>query len=96
MKINVQAVNFNAQDTLLAFLNKKVLKLDQYYDKIINANIFLKLENVGNKENKTTEIVLEVPGDELVAKKTSHTFEESIDLACEAAKKMILKRKEKM
>ena len=96
MKINVQAVNFNAQDTLLAFLNKKVLKLDQYYDKIINANIFLKLENVGNKENKTTEIILEVPGDELVAKKTSSSFEESIDLTCEAVKKMILKRKEKI
>ncbi|CVK16081.1 putative sigma-54 modulation protein [Apibacter mensalis] len=96
MKINVQAVNFNAQDTLLTFLNKKVSKLEQYYDKIINANIFLKLENSGNKENKTTEIVLEVPGDELVAKKTSITFEESIDSACEAVKKMIIKRKEKI
>lgn len=96
MKIKAQAVNFNAQDTLLEFLDKKLSKLDQFYDKIVGANVYMKLENTTDKENKTVEIILEVPGDDLVAKKTSTSFEESIDLACEALKKMIIKRKEKI
>ncbi|MDR2123299.1 MAG: ribosome-associated translation inhibitor RaiA [Flavobacteriaceae bacterium] len=96
MKIKVQAVNFNAQDALLEFLNKKLSKLNQFYDRIVGANVYMKLENATDKENKTVEIILEVPGDDLVAKKTSASFEESIDLACDALKKMIIKKKEKV
>lgn len=95
MKIKSQAVNFNAQDALMDFLNKKLSKLEQFYDKIIAAKVFMKLENSTDKENKTVEIVLEIPGDDLVAKKTSSSFEESIDQVCDALKKMIIKRKEK-
>ncbi len=96
MKIKAQAVNFNAQDTLLEFLDRKLSKLDQFYDKIVGANVYMKLENTTDKENKTAEIILEVPGDDLVVKKTSASFEESIDLGCEALKKMIIKKKEKV
>lgn len=96
MKVKAQAVNFNAQETLIEFLNKKLLKLDQFYDKIVGAKVFMKLENTTDKENKTVDIILEVPGDDLIVKKTSSSFEESIDQACEALKKMIIKKKEKI
>ncbi|MDR1876561.1 MAG: ribosome-associated translation inhibitor RaiA [Flavobacteriaceae bacterium] len=96
MKIKAQAVNFNAQDTLLEFLDKKLSKLNQFYDKIVGANVYMKLENTTDKENKTVDIILEIPGDDLVVKKTSASFEESIDLSCEALKKMIIKKKEKV
>ncbi|MGM5631237.1 ribosome-associated translation inhibitor RaiA [Apibacter raozihei] len=96
MKIKAQAVNFNAQESLLEFLDKKLSKLDLFYDKIVRANVYMKLENSTDKENKTVDIILEVPGDDLVVKKTSASFEESIDLSCEALKKMIIKKKEKV
>ncbi|MDR3272262.1 MAG: ribosome-associated translation inhibitor RaiA [Flavobacteriaceae bacterium] len=95
MKIKTQAVNFNVQDSLLEFLDKKLNKLEVFYDRIIGAKVYLKLENGSEKSNKTVEIVLQVPGNDLTAIKTSESFEESINSACDALKKMIIKKKEK-
>lgn len=96
MKIKSQAVNFTVQDSLLEFLDKKLNKLGVFYDRIIGAKVYMKLENGSDKANKTVEIILEVPGNDLTAKKTSESFEESIDMACDALKKMIIKKKEKI
>ena len=95
MKIQVQNVNFNGSTKLSETVEKKLLKLDTLYDKIKCANIYFKIENNNEKNNKTTEIVLEVPGDDLVVKKTGQTFEEGIDLAVDSLKRLLIKKKEK-
>jgi len=56
--------------------------------------VFLKVENNADKINKTTELILVVPGDDIVVKKTSSSFEESLDLCVDAAKKLLIKKKE--
>ncbi len=96
MTIHVQAVNFNAKPGLEEYLGKKLSKLETLTDKIISAQVFFKLENSSDKNNKSVEIKLEVPGDDIVVKKTGQTFEECIDLSTDTLKKLIVRMKEKV
>ena len=96
MKVNLQAVNFNVDRKLVDFVQEKLDKLEKYYDKIISADVFLRLENTSDKENKTVEIKINVPGDDFVVKKTAKSFEEGVDLAVDSLERVIVKRKEKL
>ncbi len=94
MKINVQSIGLTPHAPLEEYLEKKLNKLETFYDKIISCQVYLKVENTTDKENKTAEIILDVPGDDIVVKKTCATFEESIDLCVDTAKKLLIKKKE--
>lgn len=96
MKVNLQAVNFNVDRKLVDFVQEKLDKLEKYYDKIVSSDVFLRLENTSDKENKTVEIKINVPGDDFVVKKTAKSFEEGVDLAVDSLERVIVKRKEKL
>lgn len=93
MKITVQSIGLTPHAPLEDYLNKKISKLDTFYDKIIECQVFLKVENTSAKENKTAEIKLAVPGDDIVVKKTTASFEESLDQCADTAKKLLIKKK---
>ncbi|MFN0293337.1 ribosome hibernation-promoting factor, HPF/YfiA family [Pedobacter helvus] len=95
MKIRVQSIHFNADKKLLEFIQKKVDKLDQFFDQIISGEVYLKLENVEDEANKISEIKLIVPGGTLFAKEQCKSFEEATDLAIESLRKQITKHKDK-
>jgi putative sigma-54 modulation protein len=95
MKLNFQSVNFSADKKLLAFIQKRMDKLDHYYDRVIASDIYLKVENTSVKENKIVEINIHVPGEDVIVKKQCKTFEEAIDSATSAAERVLLKIKEK-
>ena len=95
MNIKINSVKFNATSRLETFVNSKVQKLAQFYEGIIGAEVFLRVDNTQTDENKITEIKIEIPGSELFAKKQSKSFEESTDNACEALRRQITKHKEK-
>lgn len=96
MNITIQSVHFDASERLEEFINQKVGKLDQFSDDIIDAEVILRVDKADTAENKLAEIELGLPGDNLFAKKQSKSFEESVDLACEALRKQLMKRKEKL
>ena len=96
MKVNTQSVNFNVDQKLINFIQKKFDKLDKYYDKVINADVYLKLDNTAAKENKIFEVCLNVPGDKFVVKKQGKTFEEGTDLAVNSLERQLKKRKQKI
>jgi len=96
MKVNIQAVNFNVDKKLISFIEEQVEKLEKYYDKVISADVFLKVEQSSEKENKLVEINVHVPGDNLMVKKTCKTFEEAVVSACESQERLLKKRKEKL
>jgi len=96
MKVNIQAVNFNADQKLISFIQNRLNKLDRYYDKVIDADVYLKLDNNNGRENKLFEVRLNVPGDKFVVKKQSKTFEEGTDLAIGSLERQLKKRKEKI
>ncbi len=96
MKVNVQSVNFNADQKLIDFTQRKLDKLEHYFDKIIYADVYLKVQNTSDKENKITEILLSVPGGDVMVKKTCKKFEECVDECVSSLQRQLIKRKEKM
>ena len=96
MKVNVQSVNFNIDKSLVDFIEKKVNSLEKYYDKIVDADVFLKVQQTSDKENKSVDIKLNIPGNDLVVKKQSKTFEEGVMLAVDSLKRQLTKKKEKV
>ena len=96
MNIKINSVKFVANKKLEDFVNGKVNKLMLFYDDIISADVYLKLENTQDLNNKVTEIRLEIPGNDLFVKKQSNTFEKSTDNAVNALKRQITKHKEKL
>ena len=96
MKVNTQSVNFNADQKLLDFIQKRMDKLDLFYDKVIKSDVYLKVENTSDKENKIFEAHLSVPGDRFVVKKVCKTFEEGVDSAASSLERQLKKRKEKL
>jgi putative sigma-54 modulation protein len=96
MKVNVQSVNFNADKGLIEFIEKKLNNLEKFYDKIVDSEVYLKVQQTSEKENKTVEIKLSVPGNDIMVKKQSKTFEEGTMLAVESLKRSLEKVKEKV
>jgi len=95
MKVFVQSVNFNADKELVEFVEKKVESLEKYYDKIVDSEVFLKVQQTSEKENKIVEVKINVPGNDFVVKKVCKTFEEGVALTVDSLKRQLNKRKEK-
>ena len=93
MQVKIQTVHFNADRKLELFIEDKLSKLTNYNDQIIGSDVILRLEKSATRENKIAEIKLMIPGNDLFAKKQSKTFEEATDLAVDALKRQISKRK---
>jgi putative sigma-54 modulation protein len=55
MKVNVHAVNFNVDGKLVDFVQDRMDKLEKYYDKVVSADVYLKVEKTSDKENKIVE-----------------------------------------
>jgi len=96
MKVYTQSVNFNASAHLLDFIEKKVESLTKFHDKIVDAEVFLKLDNSSEKENKIAEIKINIPGNELVVKKQFKSFEEAVSTGVDTLKRRLKKSKEKL
>lgn len=95
MKVNVHAVGFSVDRKLVDFIQIRLAKLEKYYDKIVAADVYLKVENTSDKENKVAEVKLSVPGDDLIVKKQCKSFEEAIESSGESLERLLVKRKEK-
>ena len=96
MKVETQSVNFNADQKLIDFIQKRMDKLDLFYDKIIKSTIYLKVENTSDKANKIFEVQLSIPGDVIAFKKVFKTVEEGVDAAVHVLERQLKKRKEKL
>ena len=96
MKVNVHAVNFTVDGKLIDFIQERMNKLEKYYDKVVDADVFLKVEKTSDKENKIVEIKVNVPGDDFIVKKQCKTFEEAVETASESLERLLVKRKEKL
>lgn len=96
MKLQMHSIRFDADQKLLDFIQKKADKLETFYDRIIDGEVFLRLEKDNSQENKIVEIKINLPGNQLFAKEKSRTFEAATDLAIEALRRQIKKHKEKL
>jgi putative sigma-54 modulation protein len=95
MKLQIHSIRFDADDKLIEVIKKKLNKLETFYDRIIDGEVFLKIENDESRINKIIEIKLNIPGDQLFAKERARSFEIGADEATEALRRQIKKFKEK-
>jgi putative sigma-54 modulation protein len=95
MNIQIHSVRFDADKKLVDFVQQRLEKLTQFDEGIVNAEVFLRLDKDQERENKISEIKLELSGKPLFAKKQSKTFEEATDEAIDALKKQITRHKQK-
>ena len=96
MEIKIQSIHFDATETLEAFIEKKVAKLEKSYEDIQKVEVQLKVVKPATALNKATSITVTLPGQAPVfVEKVNDTFEEGIDLCVDALKVQLTKIKEK-
>ena len=96
MKVNVHAVNFNVDGKLVGFIQERMSKAEKYYDKVVSADVFLKVVKTSDKENKVAELRIHVPGDDFMVKKQCKSFEAAVEQSVESAERLLIRRKEKI
>ncbi len=96
MIIKIKTLGFSAKQELTDFVNDKVVKLSQFYDKIISSEVCLCAEKSDTKENKLCDIRLIIPGNDLLASSQCKTFEEAIAQSVDVLVKQIEKKKSKI
>lgn len=95
MKVQVHSIHFDADRKLISFIQKKLDKLDTFYDRLVDGEVFLRLNNEGI-ENKTVEIKLRVPGSLLFAVEKAKSFEAATGMAADALRMQLKKFKTKI
>jgi putative sigma-54 modulation protein len=96
MNVKIQTVRFDADEKLVEYINQKLQKLKIFHDRIVEIDVFLKLDNVIHTiKDKIAEIRVHVPRHYFFAKTTSKSFEESFDEAFDSLLIQLKKKKEK-
>ena len=94
MEIKIKSLKFDADQKLVAFVEKKVSKLEKFYDVLGTADVILSL--LPEPENKNAKIQVHVPGQELIVEKNAKTFEDAITECADAMKEKLTRFKEKL
>jgi putative sigma-54 modulation protein len=93
MEIKVQSIKFDADQKLLDFIDKKVGKIDKYYEDIVRTEVNLSL--LADPQNKNVKIIVYIPGTEIIVEKNADTFEEAIVNCVGVLKGALVSAKEK-
>src|SRR5687767_332925 len=97
MNVHIQTVHFDADRKLLDHVEAKLEKLQQFHDRIIKVDVFLKLDNVVHTiKDKIAEIRVHVPKADFFVKSSSKSFEASFDEAFDSLVNQIKRKKAKL
>ena len=94
MEVKIQSVKFDASKQLIEFVEKKMSRLEKFEGNSTGVDVTLKLDKDNEKGNKLALVTLHVPGGDIVSEQRARTFEEAVDLALDAVKRQIEKRKD--
>ena len=95
MDIKIQAIHFEASEKLQDFILKKVNKLEKFSEEIRKVEVSLKVVKPETAMNKETQVILSLPGKDLIAQEVCDTFEEGVDKTLESLTIQLSKYKEK-
>ena len=97
MNVKIHSIHFDTDEKLESFILKKLQKVEAFGSRIIDVQVFLKLDhNGGSVKDKIAEIRLQLPGKIIFAEESSKQFEESIELATDSIIRQIKKYREKI
>ena len=77
------------------FILKKVNKLEKFSEEIRKVEVSLKVVKPETAMNKETQVILTLPGKDLIAQEVCDTFEEGVDKTLESLTRQLSKYKEK-
>ena len=95
MNVKTHSIKFDADVKLLNFVQKKMDKLDQFFDRIVDGEVFLRLNNEG-VENKTVEVKLNLPGEQFFAESSGRSFEKAMEDCSIILKRKLKEYKDKL
>lgn len=97
MRLQLHAVKFTADQSLLEFVERKLSKLDTFHDQIIGVDVFLKLDGseTSKIKDKIVEVRLLLPGKELFVTERDKSFESATDRILDVMKDKLVRCKEK-
>ena len=95
MKIHTEAIQFKADQKLIDYIDRKLGKMEVFFDRVLSTRVVLKLENSGKIKGKVVEARLNVPGDYLIARAVSTTFEAAIDQVKDVLARQLIRYKDK-
>mgnify|MGYP001596206897 FL=1 len=93
MTINVQYVKMLTSETMTDYVTKKLNKLGDKFDFVINANVYFKSENDPKGDGHICEIDLSIPGPKVFASSKEKNFELAAKNSIKDLTKQLEKRK---
>ncbi|MBO4657637.1 MAG: HPF/RaiA family ribosome-associated protein [Bacteroidales bacterium] len=93
MEIKVHSLKFDADKKLIDFTEKKLGKLDKFYEDIVRTEVNLSL--LPEHENKNVKVRVLIPGTEVVVERNASTFEDAIVECAGILKEKLVSAKEK-
>ena len=97
MNINFEYHNVKASNRLEILAAEKLSKLEDKYDFIISADVYMKKENTSSDSSGSIcSIRINTPGPTLFAEASHGGFEASIAEVTDSLKRQLQKRKDKM
>ncbi|MCM4156818.1 HPF/RaiA family ribosome-associated protein [Gramella sp. AN32] len=96
MEAIFEYVNISKNESLEAFAQKKLDKLENKYDWIVRANVYFKIDENQKPNGYISEVRLSAPGPEIFAESNENSFEASIAETTRDLDRQLDKRKAKM
>ena len=93
MEIKVQSIKFDADQKLIAFVEKKVSKLERFYEGLTEVNVTMTL--LHEPDNKDVKLQIHIPGEELIIQRNAKTFEDAVTECADAMKEKLTRAREK-
>lgn len=96
MEAIFEFVDVTKSETLEAFTQKKLNKLENKYNWIVRANVYIKHDPNQKPKGFISEIRLSAPGPEIFAQSNENSFEASVAETIRDLERQCEKRKAKM
>jgi len=96
--LKFKRANYEVSEHLQQLIEEKVRKLGTFHDRIISAELFLKIGEKRSRQSleQTVELNIQVPSQILHTEDHSDTFEKSLQAAVDKMRKQLIKHKEHM
>ncbi|MBP5504949.1 MAG: ribosome-associated translation inhibitor RaiA [Bacteroidales bacterium] len=93
MEIKIQSIKFDADQKLIDYIDRKVSKVEKFYDDVVRCEVLLSL--LPDPDNKNVKVRVLIPGSEVVVERNADTFEEAVTECVGILKEKLVSVKEK-
>ncbi len=93
MDITIKSLKFDADAKLIAFIEKKVSRLEKFHNGQTDVEVILSL--IKDPANKSVKLKLNTPGETHIIERNASTFEDAVTACVDIMKEKLTRTKEK-